>query len=204
MNMYLPLIAAIAVLSIGGAQAQTKTPAEQCKYIKEDEARKHCEFLMGRVQAPSKDAPGDACKLLTDAEVRRVFADARPGKRETQLEQYGVASCTWDHRGGRFAVQAMKGSAKIDSEIRSRADGLLDPLKRRGKDPMRYVAVKDVGDAALAFVEPADEKRGILHGGAVLITKRGDKQIILMSDQLQDRERDAALKALEELGRAAA
>lgn len=161
-------------------------------------------FVCITAQAQPKEPPGDACKLLTDAEVRRVFPDAKAAKRDTKLDQYGIGSCIWEHPGGRFAIQLTKKSGKIDDEIRGAASGNVDPLNRKARDAIRYVTVSDAGDAARAMVEPTDEKRGVIQGVAMLIAQRGDKQITLYSDQLPQRERDAALKALEELGRAAA
>ena len=160
--------------------------------------------IAGIAYAQPKEPPGDACKLLTDAEVRVVFPNAKPAKRDTSVDKYGIASCIWEHPGGRFAVQLMKAAAKIDDEMRGRLSGNLDPLKPRGaNDAVRIVTVSDVGDAARAFVEPTDQKRGVVQGVAMLIAQRSGNQIILMSDQLPERERGAALKALEDLGRAA-
>lgn len=160
--------------------------------------------ITAAAQAQSdKPPPGDPCKLLTDAELSSVFQDIKPAKRDTSTDKYGIASCEWKHGGGRFVAQLMKGEDTIESELRTRAMGIIDPLKSSRSNPVRYVTVKGVGDAALAFVEPRDEKRGVLNGLAVLIAQRGDKQVVLFSGDLPLRERNAALKVLEDLGRAA-
>ncbi|MFM9888547.1 MAG: hypothetical protein ACKVQT_36455, partial [Burkholderiales bacterium] len=69
---------------------------------------------------------------------------------------------------------------------------------------VRYETIKGVGDEAIALVEPADPKRGILTDSAYLITQRGDQQAMLFSSTLAKRDRAEALKKLEELGKAAA
>lgn len=149
----------------------------------------------------------DSCKLLTDAEVRGVFPDAKAGERERSREQYGISGCIWKNTKGTviFGIDQYKAKpGSVDNELRGMMTGVLDPLKPSAKGAVRYETLKDVGDQAMAAVERADEKRGILGDTAFLVTQRGDRVIFLGSVELARRDRAAALKALEELGRAAA
>lgn len=147
----------------------------------------------------------DPCKLLTDAEVRKAFPDAKAGTVDHSLEEYGSISCLWDHPGGRFAVQVYKGTqGTIENEIRGMSLMFLDPLKPGAEQNVRYEIVKDVGDEARAIVETADEKKGFLTDSAILVAQRKSLQLTLMSTQLAKRDRSSALKILEDLGRAAA
>ena len=56
----------------------------------------------------------------------------------------------------------------------------------------------------MAVVERADDRQGILWNAAYLVSQRGERMIMLISTELAIRGRPAALKAWEELGRAAA
>jgi hypothetical protein len=156
--------------------------------------------------AKTERTPGiDPCKLLTDAEVHKVFPDAKAGKIDHSLEEHGIISCIWDHTGDRFSVQAYKGEqGTIDNKIRGMSLMFLDPLKSGADRGVRYETVKDVGDQARAIVETADQNKGFLTDSAMLVTQRKGVQLTLISTQLANRDRSAALKALEELGRAAA
>ncbi len=147
----------------------------------------------------------DPCKLLTAAEVRRAFPDAKSGTIDHSLEEYGTVSCLWDHSGGRFSLQVYQGEQDtIETEIRGMALMFLDPLKAGANQHVRYEIIKDVGDQARAIVETADEKKGFLTDSAMLLAQRKGLQLTLMSTQLAKRGRADALKLLEELGRAAA
>lgn len=157
------------------------------------------------IVAKSDKAPAvDPCKLLTDAEVRKAFPDAKAGKVDHSLEEYGTISCIWDHPGGRFSVQVYKGEqGAIENEIRGMSLMFLDPLKSGAERHVRYETIPNVGDQARAIVETADEKKGFLTDSAILVAQRKGLQLTLMSTQPAKRERSGALKVLEELGRAA-
>ena len=148
--------------------------------------------------------PGDACKLLTDAEVRRVFTDAKAGARETSLEKYGIASCVWMDAGGRLVVNLVDEFAQIDVEARQLAEGMVDPLKPESVRNVRMIRFAGVGDAAIGFVEAKSDAKGILAPIAVLVVQRGPRQLTLYTHQLALRERASAQAALANLGRAAA
>jgi hypothetical protein len=155
---------------------------------------------------PALSAPAnDPCGLLTDVEVRKIFPNAARGSLDRRLESSGIVSCVWDHPGGRFIAQWFTGEvAPVESEIRSRASGSVDPTKRGARDNVRYETLTGVGDRAMAVVERADDQKGILSDMALLVVRRGARQVVFMSTQLAERDRDAALAALETLGRSAA
>ena len=143
----------------------------------------------------------DPCALLTDAEVRKVFPDAKAGERDRSTDEFGIASCVWKHPGGRFALQVQTSEpGTVKNEIEGLAGGATDMGADRN---LRYETLSDVGDQAMAVVERADEARGILQDIAVLIAQRGDLQVNLMSSDLASRERAEALQTLAKLGRAA-
>jgi hypothetical protein len=71
---------------------------------------------------------------------------------------------------------------------------------------VRYETVAGVGlgNEAVAIVEPQDAKRGIVTEAAMLSMHRGQRTLWLTSPALPARDRTAALKTLEALGRIAA
>ena len=83
------------------------------------------------------------------------------------------------------------------------AQGITDPLKRESLKNVRIEAFPNLPVDAAAFVEAADPKRGILSDGAMLQLRKGPHDVLLNAPELPQRERAAALKAFEELGRAA-
>ena len=84
------------------------------------------------------------------------------------------------------------------------AAGFTDPLKPAARRNMRYETFNGMAGEAAAFVEPADAGRGVLSDGSMLSIRRGEHTVMLMSTELAQRDRGAALKTLEALGRVAA
>jgi len=156
-------------------------------------------------QKPAAPALGNPCQLLTDAEVRAVFSGAKAGRVDHRREEYGVTDCIWDFPGGSFGLQLSAApSQSFDEEVKGNTTGFLDPMKGGAERAIRFETVKGVGDRATAIVEATDRNRGILTNIAMLIAQRGKRQIVLGSPDLVKRDRAAALKALEDLGKAAA
>lgn len=154
---------------------------------------------------PASAANTDPCTLLTDREVRKVFANAKAGQLDRSKEKYGIVTCVWDHPGGTFFVQ--QSSHELGSwanESRGMIDGFIDPLRREARKAVRFEPLAGVGDRAMAVVERKDEARGILNDVAQLVVQVGPRQVRLFSSQLPQRERPDALAALQTLGRAAA
>ncbi len=201
-------VIAIAVLSLGCANvgiAADKSAQDEARELA-DKIKKATQGGGAAASTPAaKLAKADPCKVLTDADVRKVFPDAKSGQRERRNEQYGMVACLWDYSGGRFYVQlSVEQPGTVKNEIRGISLGFVDPLKSGAAANVRYETIKGVGDEAMAIVEPADAKRGILTDSAYLITQRGDQQAMLFSSTLANRDRAEALKKLEELGKAAA
>lgn len=146
------------------------------------------------------------CRLLTVGEVRAVLPQAGAGKRDESRSQYGIDACIWEDANGRFAVQTWQAkSGSVDNEIRGLTAGFIDPLNRAAQGNVRFEAVADVGEQAMAVVETQDAQRGILSDVAMLVTRRGDRIIVLMTDSvLARRERSESLGILQKLGHAAA
>ena len=76
-------------------------------------------------------------------------------------------------------------------------------IEQKAIKNVRIETFPSLGNDAAAFVEKADAKRGIINDGAMLELRRGKHNISVMTPDLPDRERSAALKLLEELGRIA-
>ena len=148
----------------------------------------------------------DPCTLMTDAEVRKFFPQAKVGQRERAREKYGLTACFWDHPGGRLALQLSLGATPGSSmeEAQGIAQGFVDPLKRSARKEVRYETIDGVGSEAVAVVEKADENRGILSNAAYLYTQRGDVQLMIMAVDLARGDRAGALKVLRDIGTIAA
>ncbi|MEO7007911.1 MAG: hypothetical protein ABI156_02075, partial [Caldimonas sp.] len=154
-----------------------------------------------RVAAKTGDG---LCRLLADAEVRRVFPEAKAGVPERTREQYGIRACVWDMPHGPFVLQqwdAKGGTA--DNEIRGLATGMLDPVNPKARNAVRFETVAGVGEQAMAMVERKDDARGILTDAAILVSRSGGHFLELHSVDLARGERAVALQALGNLGRAA-
>jgi hypothetical protein len=153
-------------------------------------------------QAASSENP---CRLLSDADVRKVFPDAKSGQPDLRNEKYGILYCRWEYGTGTFYVRLDKGEpSEIESESQDLAQGFLDPLNAAANSAVRYETIPGVGDAATAAVETADAKKGVLSDFAFLFVHRAKRQIVLFSSDLARRDRAEALKSLEALGKTAA
>ena len=150
--------------------------------------------------------PGTAaeglCQLLTLDEVAAVFPGAEAGV-VTKVPVEGVTACTWGIPAGRLVLQSWPAKDSVADEMKGLVFGVLDPFKP--KDGLiHYETVTGVGDEALAVLAQKDEKRGILSDAAILVGRRGDKILVILSDDLPRRDRKQALAALQALGSSAA
>jgi len=153
------------------------------------------------VSAPSDgSAPADGpCSLLTIAEIHQAFPDPKPGEPE------GARSCVWSHRGGRLSIVIASSSSRSLREEASWFTGdSLDPFRRDATANVRFESLRGVGDEAIAVVEAADLRRGILDHTATLLVRRRSRQVTLIAPALVRRDRAEALRLLEQLGAAAA
>jgi len=167
-----------------------------------------CTCAHAMAQAPTKLPTGDPCTVVPLAEVLKAFPDAKPGVRSRRVEQYGSTQCAYSNAQGQviFAVEERYGSNTAKEEAQGEATAFLDPLMPAAKRNVRYETLTAIGlgNEAVAFVEKGDAKRGILGDGSLLVLRRGQHTLSLMSPVLPQRERAAALKAYEVLGRVAA
>jgi hypothetical protein len=163
-------------------------------------------------QAAPKLSAVDPCQTLTDAEVRQVFPDAKSASRDRRLETYDILACTWSSPTGHTYLQLSiwdtEPKTSIADELTDSAQGLVtDPLKVSVNEGLRTAGletVNNVGDRAMAVVVPQADRAHFLQQGAILVAQRGQRTLRLESVDLAARGRAPALKALEELGRAAA
>jgi hypothetical protein len=146
----------------------------------------------------------DPCALVTDQEVRAAFADAKAGKRDHSLDQYQIATCKWDTPANTFVAQVFKAKGTVEDELRSRASGLIDPMKPGAGKGVRYEKLAGVGEETMITAEPGDAAAGLFNDIAVLVTKRGDRMAVLFAQSLVDADRAKTKAALEALGRSAA
>ena len=159
-------------------------------------------------QAPKKVPSGDPCTVVPLADVQKAFPGAKPGARSSRLEKEGLTECEWKDGSGVvvFVVQEFYGNDTAMQEAQGMAFGFVDGSKPGAAGSLRYEILTTVGlgNDAVAFVESRDDKRGIRSGGAMLALHRGGRSLFLTSPVLQTRDRAAALKSLETLGRIAA
>lgn len=159
-------------------------------------------------QTPKKLPSGDPCTVLPLSDVQKAFPGTKPGERDSRKEKYGLTECNWKDGGGSvvFVVQEFYGSDSAMDEAKGMANGFVDPLKTASARNLRYEVLSGVGlgNEAVAIVEARDDKRGIVSDGAMLVLHRGQRTLFLTSPVLQARDRAAALKTFEALGRIAA
>ena len=145
--------------------------------------------------------------MVSLSDVQKAFPGAKPGVRDKRIEKYGITECVWKDGGGvlLFGVQEFYGSDTAMNELRSFGQALVEGKMANARN-VRYEILTGVGlgNEAVAFVEARDDKRGILSEGAMLALHRGERTLWLTSPVLPARDRAAALKTFETLGRIAA
>ena len=198
------LLGLLAAASAGPAGAQSTSGSEALKAA--TQLATGIRAATGTKPAQEKLPPGDPCTILPLAEVQKVFPGARAGERSRRLEEYGTTECGWKGPNGQvvIGVQESYTGGDVKSEVRGMAQGFTDPLKPQSLRNVRIETFPSLGSEAAAVVETADPKRGILGDAAMLIVIRGRHAVMLGSAELPRRDRAAALKALEDLGRVAA
>ena len=200
----LSLATLVALLSAGAATAQTTRAADAAKAA--EKTAKDIRAATGATPPAEKLPEGDPCTIVSLADVQKVFPGAKP-ERSKRLEEYGITECGWKSANGQvvLGVQESYNSGKSAREdALGMAQGFTNPLDQRSLKNVRIETFPALGVDAAAFVETADKGRGILGDGALMELRRGQHNISLGSAELPRRERAAALKAFEELGRAAA
>jgi hypothetical protein len=157
---------------------------------------------------PAVEAQGEGpCGLLTTAEVQQAFPGSKPGQLERKNEKHGILSCTWSYPTGVLSIIADVGNEATDS-AKDEAEGwtlsFLDPLRNDAACHVRYEKLAGVGDEAIAIVEREDKAKGFARDAAILVVRRGKRQVSALSSSLAGRERADTLRVLAELGKAIA
>ncbi|MDQ6628488.1 MAG: hypothetical protein M3Z29_08585 [Pseudomonadota bacterium] len=206
MNPRHPAIAALALLCacIGPAAAQSQTQSEALRSA--TELANGIKAATGVKPAAKQLPAGDPCGILSQADVQKFFPGAKAGERSKRLEEYGITECAWKGPSGQIAVvvqESYNSGTSAKEDALGMAQGFTDPLKPKSLKNVRIESFPALGDAA-AFVETADASRGILGDGALMELRKGRHNISIGSGELPRRDRAAALKIFEELGRVAA
>lgn len=207
------LLRAIALTSLpvllvagycGAASAQKAKPEDTLKSA--TDTAKKIQATTGAKPAAERVPTGDPCTIVSISDVQKVFPGTKVAERSRRLEQYGITECAWKSADGRIVLGVQEsyssGTAKNDAE--GMAIGFIDPLKAQAGRNVRYETFTTLGVQATAFVETADPQRFILGDGAMLALRQGDHTVSLLSGELPRRDRAAALKALEDMGKVAA
>jgi hypothetical protein len=165
----------------------------------------------GRSASTSAATPasGDACSLLSIEEVRAMLPEVKSAKRNDDLVAQGIASCEWRDAAGKrvlLGLRTWKQDGADDTptdNAETLAMGMTDPLRGEAQGAVRMEKMPSVGDDAVAFVEKADSAKGILSQGSLLVVRKGDQLVLLLSSALAGHERSAALRELSTLGKSA-
>lgn len=200
---FLPaLLASLAMVASAGAQ--TTSPSQTLKSA--TKTANDIRAMTGAKPAAKELPSGDPCSILPQSDVQRIFPGAKNGERSKRLEDYGTTECGWKDSSGQVMLvvqESYNSGVSAKEDARGMAQGFTDPLK--GGQALKNVRIETfpaLGDAA-AFVETADPKRGILGDGALMELRKGRHNISIGSSELPRRDRAAALKAFEDLGRIA-
>lgn len=147
----------------------------------------------------------DLCSLLTKAEVQQAFSDVEQGVPDRELEAQGIRRCRWSYTGGHILV--LEGDEITDSpkdEAVGWMEMFVDPLRGNAVRQMRFETLQGVGDSAVVAVERKDSSKGFIADGAVLVMRRGKRQISVIAPALAQRDRAEALRILSNWGKAIA
>jgi hypothetical protein len=157
--------------------------------------------------APVVDAQApDPCALLSAAEVQQAFPGSKPGRLDRALEKKDILRCEWVLPVGRLVLISGGDDASdtpVD-EAKTMMMAFVDPLRADAERHARIEKLPGVGDEAVAIVEREDKAKGITQNGALLVVKRGKRQIVVIANNLVRPDRAEALKVLSELGKAIA
>ena len=149
---------------------------------------------------------GDPCTLLTAAEVQQAFPGSKPGRLDRDLEKYGILRCEWILPMGRMVLVSGSDDDSDNpvDEAKTMMMGFVDPLNAAAQRNVRIEQLPGVGDQAVAVVEREDKTKGITQNGALLVVRRGKRQIVVLANNLVRPDRVEALKVLSDLGKAIA
>ncbi|HEV7576884.1 MAG TPA: hypothetical protein VGO85_12635 [Caldimonas sp.] len=197
-------IAGFALLSAGAATAQTTRPADAAKAA--EKTARDIRAVTGAKPAAKKLPDGDPCTIVSSADVQKVFPGVK-AERSKRLEEYGITECGWKGANGDVVLvvqESFNDGKSAREDALGMAQGFVNPLDPRALKNVRVEAFPALGVDAAAFVETVDKGRGIVGDGALMELRKDRHNISLGSADLARRDRAAALKAFEDLGRVAA
>jgi len=158
-------------------------------------------------QAPKKLPSGNPCTVVPIPDLQRAFPGVKPGERATRMEKYGITECEWKDGSGVvvFVIQEFYGRDTAMDEAQTLGMTIVQGNTANARN-VKYEVLTGVGlgKEAVALVEARDAKRGIVTDGAMLVLHRGERTLFLTSSLLPKRDRAAALKTFEVLGKVAA
>jgi hypothetical protein len=163
-------------------------------------------IALGAAGGVVRQAAVDPCSLLNNDEVRQSFPRAGAAERNRRVEKDGATGCQWRNDKGIVLLQLILYEGPPQS-VRRESQGfghaMMDPGRVEAPDAIRYESIGSLGDEAVAVVEQTDQAKGLLGNLAFLVAQRGTRLLFISSADLARRDRAAALKVLEALGRAA-
>jgi hypothetical protein len=148
----------------------------------------------------------DPCALLSAADVQQAFPGSKPGRLDRALEKRGILRCEWLLPIGRMVLISGaddESDTPID-EAKTMMMAFVDPLRADAERNVRIEKLPGVGDEAVAVVEREDKAKGITQNGALLVVRRGQRQIVVIANTLVRPDRAEALEVLSGLGKAIA
>lgn len=133
----------------------------------------------------------DPCKLIPDADLRRLLPAAQAGQRDRSSETVGISRCVWKNANGlvqlKLELLVAREGKRADSEVSGQPKG----ASQRRLDRL--------GDGALVFFWPRDPKAGLTRELAGGVARRGKVDVQLQSDELAIQGAEPALRTLEAL-----
>jgi hypothetical protein len=194
------LVLVLAVLPVGA-----QSPAANQRYKDASKTATDIRKATGSKAAPQEQLPsGDPCTILAVGDVQKIFPGVKP-ERSKRLEEYGTTECAWKGPSGTALIvqESYNEDTNAKQTALGKAQGFIDPMSASAAKNVRVEAFPALGDAA-AIVEKADRKKGILSDAALMELRKGRHNISMVSGDLPDKDRAAALKSFEALGRVAA
>lgn len=200
----LPKTVFIACALVFGSAVMAQTAKEREALRAATQTAKDIRSATGAAPVQEKLPAGDPCTIFSLADVQKAFPGAKAGVRSNRLEKdFGTTECKW-HSAAEQILMVVQESYNDGKSAKEDALGMASGfVEQKAIKNVRIETFPSLGNDAAAFVEKADPKRGIINDGAMLELRRGRHNISVMTPDLPDRERSAALKILEELGRIA-
>lgn len=197
---------ALLLTALAAVAARGQSPQADATLKSATQTAKDIQSKTGAKPGKPRLPTGEPCTILPLAEVQKAFPGAKAGERSPRLEQYGTTECSWKGPNGSIVLvvqESFNSGASAKEDALGMAQGFTDPFKPQSQKNVRIEAFPGLKVDAAAFVETTDAKRGILGEGALMELRKGEHNVSIGSPELPRRDRAAALKTFEDLGRAA-